>query len=153
MKSFSLAWKSSSKASKQRKYRLNSPLHLKRKLIAAHAAPELSARYNITSVLLRKGDTVKIVKGDLRGTTGKVNNVNIRKGFIYVDGAERVRKDGTKSFRPLQPSNLIALELDVEDKQRLASLTKNVKGAAAPEKKTAKAPAAQKQPVQKQTKG
>ena len=124
MKLFSVAWKSSSKVSKQRKYRMNSALHVKRNFLAAPLAPDLKARHGTRNLTVREGDNVKIIKGEFRGMTGKINSVNLRKSTVYVDGAERVRKDGTKSFFPLRPSNLMLIEISVEDKKRAASLTR-----------------------------
>jgi len=124
MKHFSLAWKSSSKGAKQRKYRLNSPLHVKRDFLSVSLSPNLRERYNTRNVTVRKGDTVKIVKGEFRGMTGKVNRADVKRSVVFVDGAERVRKDGTKAFFPLQPSNIMLTEVYVEDKLRAASLTR-----------------------------
>ena len=128
MKHFSIAWKSSSDQSKQRKYRLNAPLHLKRNFVAAHLAPELKDRYNARSIPLREGDTVKVMKGEFAGLIGKVNRVDLRKGSVYVDGAERIRKDGTKSYFPLRPSTLLLVDIIVEDKRRLAALGRKSEG-------------------------
>lgn len=124
MKLFSVAWKSSSKVSKQRKYRINSALHAKRNFLAAPLAPDLKARYGTRNLTVREGDTVRIMKGEFRGLTGKINSVNLRKSTVYVDGAERVRKDGTKSFFPLRPSGLMLTEVSIEDKKRAASLAR-----------------------------
>ena len=119
-----MAWKSSSRAAKQRKYRLNSPLHLKRNLLAAPLSPELRAKYSTRNITLREGDTVRVMKGEFRGLTGKVNNIDVKNGIALVDGAERVRKDGTKSFFPLRPSSLLVLDATIEDKHRARSLTR-----------------------------
>lgn len=128
MKLFSVAWKSSSRASKQRKYRLNSALHMKRNFLAAPLAPDLKARYSTRNLTVREGDTARIMKGEFKGVTGKINRVNLRKGTVYVDGAERVRKDGTKSFFPLRPSGIMLIEISVEDKKRAASLARKDAG-------------------------
>lgn len=128
MKLFSVAWKSSGRASKQRKYRMNSALHMKRNFLAAPLAPDLKARYSTKNLTVREGDTVKIMKGEFKGVTGKINGVNLKKSTVYVDGAGRTRKDGTKSFLPLRPSSLMLVEISVEDKKRAASLTRNYAG-------------------------
>lgn len=128
MKPFSLEWKSSGRASKQRKYRLNAPLHTKRRFMAAALSPELKARFGVGSVSVREGDAVKVMKGEFSGMAGKISRVNLKEGTVYVDGAGRVRKDGTKSFFPLQPSNLLVTEANVDDKRRAASLSKKPEG-------------------------
>ena len=124
MKLFSVAWKSSRKASKQRKFRMNSPLHIKRSFLAAPLAEDLIRKYGTRTVSLREGDSIKVARGEFRGLVGKVNAISLKKGTVSVDGAGRVRKDGTKSFFPLKPSNLLAIELNIEDKRRIASLTR-----------------------------
>lgn len=124
MKTFSPAWKSSRNPAKQRKYRLNAPLHLRRRALSAPLSSELAAKYGRRSITLRKGDTVRILKGGFTGVSGKVNDADLGKGVVYVDGAERTRKDGTKSFFPLQPSGLLVIEAGIEDKRRAASLAR-----------------------------
>jgi large subunit ribosomal protein L24 len=127
IKTFSLQWKSSKNVAKQRKYALNAPLHLKRHLVNSLLSKELRAAYNRKSFGVRKGDTVKIMRGEFKGTTGKINAVDSKQSLIFVDGAERIRKDGTKAFFPLRSSNLMLIELVTEDKKRAAKLTKKSK--------------------------
>ncbi len=139
MKLFSVAWKSSGKAAKQRKYRMNSALHQKRNFLAAPLAPDLKARYSTRNLTVREGDTVRVMKGEFRGVTGKINRVDVRKSVVYVDGAGRVRKDGTKSFFPLHTSSLMLTDVSVEDKKRAGSLArKTVNAPKAKEPKPAK---------------
>lgn len=124
MKLFSASWKSSSRASKQRKYRANSPLHARRNLLAAPLAPDLKAKYGRRNLTVREGDTVRIMRGEFRGMTGKVSSVDAKGETVYVDGAGRIRKDGTKSFFPLRASSLMLTEISVEDKKRAASIVR-----------------------------
>ena len=124
MKLFSLEWKSSKKPSKQRKFRMNAPLHVKRAFLSAPLAKDLARKYGAKNVSLREGDGVKVVKGEFRGLAGRVNAVNLKSGAVSVDGVERVRKDGTKSFFPLMASNLLITELNIEDKRRISSVTR-----------------------------
>jgi large subunit ribosomal protein L24 len=51
-----------------------------------------------------------------------VDRVNTKREFIYIRGAEITKKDGTKSFYPLHPSNLMVLELNLSDKKRVESI-------------------------------
>lgn len=124
MKLFSVSWKSSRKAAKQRKFRMKSPLHIKRPFLAAPLSKELARKYGTNAVSLREGDRVEVARGEFGGLAGKVNAVNLKKGVVLVDNVGRVRKDGTKSFFPLRPSNLLVIELNIEDKRRIASLTR-----------------------------
>ncbi len=117
-KEFSTSWKSSSKPRKQRKYALKAPLHLKRKLVSSHLAESLRSKYKIRSLPLRKGDTVKIMRGQFKKKTGKVARVDLKQTRIYIEGIEMIKKDGSKIPYPIHPSNLLIENLVLEDKQR-----------------------------------
>ncbi|MBI2133264.1 50S ribosomal protein L24 [Candidatus Woesearchaeota archaeon] len=119
MKEFSKSWIGSKKPGKQRKYRANAPLHIKKRYLSSHLSKELRQKHNMKSISVRKGDTVKIMRGQFRGKTGKIERVDTKKTEIYVQGIEMKRKDGTKSFYPINPSNLMITEIDTGDKRRL----------------------------------
>lgn len=127
-KQFSNLWKSSKQRRKQRKFRYNAPLHAKHKFLSAHLSKELMKKHGKRNVPVRKGDTVKIIRGQFRNHVGKVEKVLLRKTKIYVEGAEQIKRDGTKSFYPIHPSNIIITALNLEDKKRQKLLErKNVK--------------------------
>lgn len=125
---FSKAWKSSSQPRKQRKFRYNAPLHIRQKLTKAHLSKELRSKYGFRSIQLRKGDTVKIARGDFRKKTGKVERVDLKKGKVYVSGADSVKKDGSKAFYPLNPSKLIVTELSGMDDRKRKKLIERTAG-------------------------
>ena len=80
------------------------------------------------NIPLRKGDTVKIVRGNFKSHIGKIEKVFLKKTRVYVEGAQIVKRDGAKVFYPLHPSNLIITNLNLEDKKRQLVLQgKNVK--------------------------
>ena len=51
-----------------------------------------------------------------------MEEVNLRKTWVYVSGMEVSKKDGTKTRYPLHPSNLLITELNLDDKIRNKSL-------------------------------
>ena len=118
MKKFSGAWKSSRKQRKQRKYRLNAPLHIKQKLVHSHLSKDLRKKYGRRSVSLRKGDKVKIMRGNFKKQEGKVDAVNTKDTAVFVSGIETTKKDGTKRLVSFDPSNLMITELNLDDKRR-----------------------------------
>ena len=69
-KKFSKKWKASGKARKQRKYVANAPLHIKKKFLSANLSKELRKKYG-RSLQIRKGDSVKVMRGKFKGKTGK----------------------------------------------------------------------------------
>ena len=117
-KEFSISWKSSKKPNKQRKYRINAPLHIKQKMSSSHLSKELRKKYNKRSTSLRKGDKVKIIHGNFKKHEGKVERIELGKTRVFVSGVESTKKDGTKKMLPLNPSNLMITELNMDDKLR-----------------------------------
>jgi len=111
-------WKSSKQVSKQRKYRYNAPLHVKQGFISVHLSKELKEKYKTRALVSRKGDKVRILRGGFKGKSGKIDSINIKKEKIYVEGITISKKDGTKVPRPIHPSNLLILELNLDDKMR-----------------------------------
>ncbi|MBI2507598.1 50S ribosomal protein L24 [Candidatus Woesearchaeota archaeon] len=125
---FSTHWKSSKQKRKQRKYAFNAPLHIKHKFMSAHLSKDLLKKYGTRNIPVRKGDAVKIVRGNFKSHVGKIEKVMLKKTRVYVEGAQMVKRDGSKVFYPLHPSNLIITSLNLEDKKRQEILQrKNVK--------------------------
>ena len=119
---FSKSWNGSVQPRKQRKYRHNAPLHIRQKFVNVHLSKVLREKYNKRSVSLKKGDSVKILRGQFKNKTGKVDEVNLKKTRVYVNGIEIVKKDGTKARYPLNPSNLMIAEINTDDKMRQKNL-------------------------------
>ncbi len=134
MEKFSTHWKSSSKPSKQRKYRYNAPLHIRQKLVHVHLSSALHTKYGVRAAQIKVGDKVKVMRGSFAPREAKVERVDLRNQRIYVTGCERVKKDGNKVKVAIHPSNLMAVDLDMSDKRRAASIAK-AKSTAAPSAK------------------
>ena len=122
MAEFSKSWKRSKQPRKQRKYVYNAPLHMKQKLMGAHLSPELRKKHGTRSAPLRKGDTVKILRGKFKARTGKVDRIDLKKTKAYIHGIDVQKKDGSKSPYPIHPSNLMITALELDDKKRKAKL-------------------------------
>lgn len=118
MNKFSSSWKRSRKPRKQRKYKFHAPLHIKQKFAHSHLSRELRKRYGRRITSLRKGDKVKVMRGQFRKHEGKVENIDLKKTEVFVDGIEITKKDGTKKSLPISPSNLMVTELNLDDKLR-----------------------------------
>jgi len=122
---FSTAWIGSSQARKQRKYLANLPLHLRHKLMSANLSDELRKKYATKNIPVRKNDKVKVMRGKFRGKEGKINNVNLRKLRIAIDGIQIQKKDGTKVNVYFKPSKVQILELNLDDMKRTIGEKKN----------------------------
>ena len=124
-KLFSSSWISSSQRRKQRKMRFNAPLHVKSTFLHAALSKDLKKKYATRAIRIRKGDTAKIMRGDDKGKTGKVDRVSLQFCKVYITGFQNVRKDGTKTLRAFEPSNIQIIQLDTSDKRRFAKTVQN----------------------------
>lgn len=114
---------------KQRKERFQSPLHLKRKMLAAHLSKEAREKLKTKrrSLVVRKGDKVKVLRGDKKGHVGKVARVDIKKIKVFVEGVTSREAKGTEKLAPVDPSNLLIIEAGASDKERLSVLERSKK--------------------------
>src|SRR3989344_755334 len=119
---FSATWKSSTQARKQHLFRYTAPLHVKQKLMHVHLSPDLRQKYGFRNILIRKGDKVKILRGEWKRKEGKIERVDLKREHIFVAGVDTIKKDGTKVPYPVAPSNVMILELDLADKRRKKKL-------------------------------
>jgi len=117
-KEFAHQWKSSKKIRKQRKYRYKAPLHVRHKFLSSNLSKDLRKKYNIRSLFLRKGDSIKVMRGEFKDKKGKIGDVDTRNLRVYIEGIQKNKKDGTKVSIPFQPSNLQITDLNLEDKKR-----------------------------------
>ncbi len=119
---FSMNWVSSTSPKKQRKYRMNAPLHIKRKMLSVHLSKELRAKYKTRNILLKKGDSVIITRGKFKGQEGKVDKVYTKQLKVSVDSAKNITKKGNKVPFKIRPSALIITDLNLSDGRRLKKI-------------------------------
>jgi large subunit ribosomal protein L24 len=105
---------------KQRKLLHNAAAHLRHKLMAAPLAPRLAASKSVKTLPVRKGDTVRIMRGDNKGFEGKISRVDLKNYRIYLEGLTREKVDGTTIFLPIHPSKVMIKNLNLSDKWRKA---------------------------------
>jgi large subunit ribosomal protein L24 len=134
---------------KQRKKLFNAPAHLRHKLMAAPLSNELAASRGAKTLPVRKGDTVRIQRGDNKGFEGKVSRVDTKLYRIYIEGFTREKVDGTNIFLPVHPSKVEIRNLNLDDnwrkdilgrKKEIEKPKKKEKAKAKPHKKVEKAP-------------
>ncbi len=107
---------------KQRERLFNAPAHLRHKLMSAHLAPDLVKTHGIKSLPVRKGDTVRVMRGDHEGFEGKISTVDLSNFRIFLEGLTREKVDGTVIFVSVHPSKVLIKTLNLDDKWRKRSL-------------------------------
>ncbi len=108
---FSTSWKASSQPRKQRKFRANAPLHLRKKFLSVNLAKPLRQKIGKRNIVVKKDDKVKIMRGKFKGKQGKVLEVSVKYLKVYVEGIQVTKMDNSKANVPLKPSNLQIIEM------------------------------------------
>lgn len=113
---------------KQRLMLYTASKHVIRKFMSASLSNELRGKYNRRSFPVRRGDTVKVVRGDFKEITGNVVRVDYSKMRIYVEGVTRERVDGRRVLVSIHPSKVVITKLNLDDKRRVEALERKIKG-------------------------
>ncbi len=143
---------------KQRKRFFNAPAHIRHKQMSAPLSKELAASRGVRTLPVRKGDTVRILRGDNKGFEGKVSRLDLKAYRVYIEGLTREKVDGTNIFLPTHPSKVQIRALNLDDNWRKDILTRKKEAEKpekeekpkAPAKKAEKAPAKTKEQVKEE---
>lgn len=63
-----------------------------------------------------------IMRGDRKGSEGKVTQIDRKKYRLYIEGATREKVDGTSISVPIHPSKVMITRLNLNDKWRKKTL-------------------------------
>jgi len=77
---------------------------------------------------LRKGDVVRIMRGSFKKQKGKIEIVDMKRTRVVIEKIRRSKKDGTKVAVYFSPSKLQIQELNLDDKARMKSIGRKMKG-------------------------
>lgn len=116
------SWNNSTQPRKQRAFTRNAPIHIRGKLMCSHLSKELQEKHKIRSLRIKKGDKVKVITGQFKNKIGKIDSVNVKRQKIFIVGVEQTKIDGSKAQYPVHPSNVMIVELDLNDKRRLGEM-------------------------------
>jgi len=116
-------WSASVKPTKQRKYVKNAPLHVRSTFLCSHLSKDLAKKLKTRSLRVRKGDKVTVMRGQHKGKSGTVDQVDTKLARIYITGVDMPKRDGTRALYPIHPSKLMIKET-APDKRRLNEATK-----------------------------
>ena len=93
---------------KQRKARYTAPAHARGKYLSVSLSKPV-----------RTGDKVRVVRGDFKGHEGEVLTVDYTSYKVTVEDVTLAKPDGTTTFLPVDPSNLVIIEADLKDDRRI----------------------------------
>ncbi|MBU0586457.1 50S ribosomal protein L24 [Candidatus Micrarchaeota archaeon] len=108
------------KRDSERKKLYTAKKHEKRAYVHVHLSKELKSKLGIKkrAITINKGDSVKVLRGSLKGKSAKVARVSYGKSVVYLEGVSRKNAKGTETLIPFQPSNLILTELLISKERR-----------------------------------
>lgn len=124
----------STKPNNQRREDAQTDLSQRRDMMAAHLSKELRKQYKRRSMSVRKGDEVKIIRGDHFGKAGEVVDIDLKKYMIFVNGVTIKRTVGTEKQVAVEPSNVVITSLKLDDNMRQRILLRKVKEVVVPKK-------------------
>ncbi|MGN0176460.1 MAG: 50S ribosomal protein L24 [Methanobrevibacter sp.] len=104
---------------KQRKARYTAPAHARGKYLSASVSKDLREKVGKKSLPVRTGDKVRVVRGDFKGHEGEVLTVDYNSYKVTINEVTLSKPDGTATFLPVDPSNLVIIEADLKDDRRI----------------------------------
>ncbi|MHA2379729.1 MAG: 50S ribosomal protein L24 [Candidatus Thorarchaeota archaeon] len=109
---------SSKSPRKQRRRIYKSPLHSRKNMLKCRLDEFLQEEYGMRSMVIKKGDLVRVMRGQFRDTEGKVTVVDYRAIRVHLENATVTRADGKEANIPVHPSNLMLVKLELDDDRK-----------------------------------
>ncbi len=109
---------SSKSPRKQRRKIYRSPIHAKRRLLRCRLDEFLQEEYGLRNLPVKKGDLVKVMRGQFRNTEGKVVRVDYSHARVYIDSATTTKANSTEVQVPLHASNLMIVKLELDNERK-----------------------------------
>lgn len=89
-------------------------------MISSHLSDALIKEYNVRAAPVRKGDLVKMIRGneEYRGKECLVTEIFSKDLKIGLEGINVRKADGSEVARKVDPSNVIIIKFDLSDPRR-----------------------------------
>ena len=102
---------------KQRKALYNAPAHARGKHMSATLSKDLRADIGKRSL------PIQVLRGDFKGHEGAVLGVDYGSYKITIEEVTLSKPDGTAVFLPVDPSNVMIIDADMDDDRRIKNVT------------------------------
>ena len=97
------------------------------KQICAPISKDLRKKYSRRSARIMLDDTVKVIRGEYKGITGKISKISTKSNSIAIEGNKKEKLKGDKIDVYIHTTNVIITSLNTDDKWRLKILEKKSK--------------------------
>src|ERR671919_881732 len=101
---------------------LHVPKHVRDAMICSSLADNLREQYTRKSVRVKKGDNVRVMRGEYSGIEGKIEKVNTQRGTLAIEGVQREKVRGGNVKVQIHSSNVTISNLNLDDKYRQNAL-------------------------------
>ena len=119
------------------------------KQISAPISKDLRKKYTRRSARVMVEDTIKVIRGEYKGLTGKVSKISTDSNSIAIEGNKKEKLKGDKIDVYIHTTNVIITALNTDDKWRLKILEKKSKSKIKSRKEEAKKKESKKEEIKK----
>ena len=119
------------------------------KQICAPLSKQLRKNYPRRSMRIMTDDTVKVIRGEYKGITGKVTKISTESNSVAIEGNKKEKLKGEKIDVYIHSTNVIITALNTSDKWRVKILEKKPKSKIKSMKDMAKKKVENKLPAKK----
>jgi len=95
--------------------------------ICATLSKDLRKKYPRRSARIMINDTVKVMRGEYKGLSGKVAKISTESNSIAIEGNKKEKLKGEKIDVYIHSTNMVITSLNTDDKWRLKILEKKLK--------------------------
>ena len=95
--------------------------------ICATLSKDLRKKYPRRSARIMINDTVKVMRGEYKGLSGKVAKISTESNSIAIEGNKKEKLKGEKIDVYIHSTNMVITSLNTDDKWRLKILEKKSK--------------------------
>jgi|NorSeaMetagenome_1021524.scaffolds.fasta_scaffold12409_1 ribosomal protein uL24 len=118
--------KISSKRRTNRKKFYEADSNKKRIFMSSKLEKNLKKVYDLKTIPLRKGDEVKITRGNHRGKVGNIVQISRKGIFLYISTVTFKKMKGDEAYSPIHPSNVEVLKLVLTSERKMFLKTKEI---------------------------
>eukprot|EP00828_Plagiopyla_frontata_P044896 TRINITY_DN749_c0_g1_i5.p1 TRINITY_DN749_c0_g1~~TRINITY_DN749_c0_g1_i5.p1 ORF type:complete len:142 (-),score=0.43 TRINITY_DN749_c0_g1_i5:4-429(-) len=104
----------SSSRRKCRKAHFTAPSNVRYRLMRATLSKNLRKTHNVRSMPVKKNDEVTVVKGNFKGTKGKVTQVYRKRWCIHIEKLSKTKANGAPVQIPIRPSQCAITKMDLQ---------------------------------------
>jgi len=102
------------KSDTERRMFHNEKIHKKKNRMHVHLSKDLRTKLKSKkrSIMVRKDDKVKVMRGDHKGKEAKISRVSVLRRKVFLEGIANKNAKGKEFLIPIDPSNLLLIAIE-----------------------------------------